>query len=219
MRRTLVVGNLNYSSWSLRPWLALKHAGIDFQTHAIELFVDPAWRDKVLRFSGAAKVPILVDGPLSVHESLAICEYAAELAPESKLWAGDRAMRARGRASGAEMGRGYTNLRNEMSFNARARPTNFRVSPECRAEIERATDIWSASLQSSGGPYLFGHFTIADCMYFPILGRLRTYGVKLDGDALRYDQVMWDNPLVKEWYALARAAPAIPKYDKQLSAC
>lgn len=213
MTRTLVVGSLNYSSWSLRPWLALKHAAIDFRTHLIELFVDPEWRRKVLRFSGAAKVPVLVDGSLSVHESLAICEYAAELAPEAKLWPEDRATRARARAVSAEMATSFTHLRNEMPFNARARAKNFAVSEGARAEVARATEIWSVSLQSSGGPYLFGHFTIADCMYFPLLGRFRTYGVELDGDGLAYQNAMWETPIVKEWYELARTASPIPKYD------
>jgi glutathione S-transferase len=217
MSRTLVIGNLNYSSWSLRPWLALKGAGLDFRTQLIELFVDPEWRRKVLQFSGAAKVPVLVDGSLSVHESLAICEYVAELAPEAKLWPEERATRARARAVSSEMATGYHCLRNEMPFNARARAKDFTVSEGAQAEITRAAEIWSASLQSSGGPYLFGHFTIADCMYFPLLGRFRTYGVKLEGDALAYDRVMHETPFVEEWYELARTAPPIPKYDASIT--
>jgi glutathione S-transferase len=213
MSRRLVIGNLNYSSWSLRAWLALRHAGIDFQVHLIELFIDPAWQQKVLEFSGAGKVPVLVDGALSVHEALAICEYAAELAPEAGLWPADRALRARARAICSEMATGFSVLRGEMPMNARARAVQFVVSAAARAEVTRATEIWSASLQSSGGPYLFGHFSIADCMYFPLLSRFKTYGVTLDGDAHRYDAALWHNPLIAEWYALAQAASPIPKYD------
>ena len=107
----LVVGPLNYSSWSMRPWLVLHHAGAAVKTHEIPLFVGPDWQEQVLSFSGAGKVPVLVDKNLSIHESLAICEYVAELHPEAQLWPADRGLRARGRAISAEMASSFGALR------------------------------------------------------------------------------------------------------------
>jgi glutathione S-transferase len=211
--KRLIVGSLNYSSWSARPWLALTHAGIEFRTHLIELFVDPKWREKLLQFSGAAKVPVLIDGSLSVHESLAICEYVAELAPDAGLWPADTALRARARAISCEMVSGFQTLRNELPTNVRARATRFVPSEQARAEIARVFDIWSASLQSSGGPFLFGHFTIADCMYAPVATRFRTYGIELSADAVRYSEALWQQPAVRQWEQVALQAPAIPTYD------
>lgn len=211
--KRLVVASLNYSSWSVRAWLALKYAGIEFRTHEVGLFVDPEWKQKVLQFSGAGKVPILIDGSLSVHEALAICEYAAELVPAARLWPEARELRARARAISCEMSTNFACLRNEMSMNARARFTLKEVSEGAKWEIARVKDIWSASLQASGGPYLFGHFTIADAMYFPILSRFRTYGVELAGDFASYQATLWETPVVQEWWQLAQSAAAIPKYD------
>ncbi len=215
--KRLVVGSMNYSSWSARPWLALTHAGIEFRMHLIELFVDPRWREKVLQFSGAGKVPILIDGPSSVHESLAICEYAAELAPDARLWPEDRALRARARAISCEMVSNFHTLRNELPTNVRARAKQFAPSERAREEIARVFDIWSASLQSSGGPFLFGDFTIADCMYAPVATRFRTYGIELSADAARYSEALWQQPVVQQWERLAQEAPAIPEYDALLT--
>lgn len=213
----LVIGPLNYSSWSVRPWLALKYSGLNFKPHTVNLFVDEAWKEKLLQFSGAGKVPVLVDGQLSVHESLAICEYVAELAPEAKLWPEERAARARARAISAEMATGFHAVRTEMPMNGRARSLKPSVlSSAAKDEVERITQVWTASLQALGGPYLFENFTIADCMYFPVLSRFRTYGVELSGDALEYSKTIWDHPIVKEWEKLASQSVAIPKYDALL---
>ncbi len=217
MTMRLVVGSLNYSSWSARAWLGLKLAGLSFRTHTIELFVDPRWREKLLAFSGAAKVPVLVDGPLSIHESLAICEYAAELSPGAKLWPESRALRARARAVSAEMVSSFHSLRNELPTNVRGRSEGFPVSDAARADMARVRDIWSASLQSSGGPFLFGEFCIADCMYAPVVTRLRTYRAQLPSDAERYCEATWGHPLVRQWEELARSEPAIPRYDALLA--
>ena len=117
----LVYGNLNYSSWSIRPWLALKHAGLEFRGHDIGLKTAEGWKDRILSFSGAGYVPILVDGSLSIHESLAICEYVAELAPSARLWPEDAKLRARGRAIACEMHSGFSHLRHAMDMNLRGR--------------------------------------------------------------------------------------------------
>ena len=213
----LVCANLNYSSWSVRPWLALKHAGLSFRAHDIGLKTQEGWKDRILAFSGAGQVPVLVDGSLSIHESLAICEYVAELAPEARLWPEDRQLRARGRAISCEMHSGFSRLRQSMTMNLRARATYTPKSPEVDADIARVLDIWRASLSSSGGPFLLGAFSIADCMFFPVVTRFRTYGVSLPDDARAYSAALFELPMVQELEQLARTTPGIPEYDAALS--
>jgi glutathione S-transferase len=212
----LVIASLNYSSWSVRAFLALDHSGASFTTHEIKLKVDPDWKEQILRFSGAGNVPILVDGSLSVHEALAICEYVAELHPEAKLWPDDIALRARARAICCEMASSFAAVRNEMPMNVRARTTRYVPSEAAEREVARVFDIWEASLESSGGPFLFGRFGIADCMYAPMLARFRTYGVDLSASAARYAEAMWEQPSVAKWAALAQDATTISVYDEMV---
>lgn len=212
----LVIAPLNYSSWSVRAWLALDHSGADFKTHEIALFVDPGWREKVLQFSGAGKVPVLIDANLSVHEALAICEYAAERFPAAKLWPDDSSLRARARAVSTEMSTGFVSIRNEMAMNYRGTSSRFSPSDETSREIERVLDIWNASLNTSPGPYLFGDFSIADCMYAPVLSRFRTYGVPLHGQVATWEARIWAQPSVAKWTRLAEKSVAIPRYDSLL---
>ena len=211
----LIVGNLNYSSWSIRPWLALKHAGLEFKTHDVGLKTRDDWKDRILSFSGAGKVPVLVDGALSIHESLAICEYVAELAPTAKLWPEDRQLRARGRAISCEMHSGFAGLRSAMSMNLRATARHTPKSPAVDADIERILDIWRASL-STNGPFLLGDFSIADCMFFPVASRFRTYGVDLPDFARAYSQALFELPFVQELERIAAPQPAIAEYDRYL---
>jgi glutathione S-transferase len=212
----LVCGNLNYSSWSVRPWLALKHSGLDFETHDIGLRTAQGWKGRILSFSGAGQVPVLVDGALSIHESLAICEYVAELAPAARLWPEDRKLRARGRAISCEMHSGFLHLRNNLGMNLRARARRTPSSPETDADIARVLDIWHASLSSNGGPFLLGAFSIADCMFFPVATRFRTYGVALPDFAQAYANALFALPFVQELEALAKDTPSIPEYDAAL---
>jgi glutathione S-transferase len=209
----LVVGNLNYSSWSMRPWLALKRARVEFRTHDIGLKTAQDWKARILAFSGAGKVPILIDGALSIHESLAICAYVAELHPEARLWPEARELRARGRAIACEMLSGFSALRAGMPTNLRARAETPRANARVAADVERVLQIWDASLSSSGGPFLFGDFSIADCMYFPVATRFRTYGVALPDAARRYSAALFALPEVIELEAIAQQAPAIAEYD------
>ncbi len=209
----LVVAPLNYSSWSVRAWLALDHAGAEFKTHEIALFVDPNWRDKVLQFSGAGKVPILIDGNLSIHEALAIAEYTAERFPKAQLWPDDPQLRARARAVSSEMSTSFLNVRNEMPMNYRGRASQCSPSAEASAEIDRILDIWNASLSTSPGPFLFGEFSIADCMYVPVLSRFRTYGLPMQGQVAAWEERIWEQPSVAKWTRLAEQSIAIPKYD------
>jgi glutathione S-transferase len=212
----LVLGNLNYSSWSVRPWLALKHAGLEFRSHDVGMRTQEGWKERILSFSGAGKIPILVDGSLSIHESLAICEYVAELAPEKRLWPVDPQLRARGRAISCEMHSGFSHLREGMGMNLRARSKSTPSSPDIERDIARVLDIWHASLSSSSGPFLLGDFSIADCMYFPVATRFRTYGVKLPADAQSYSDALFALPMVQELEAIAKTTPPIPEYDVSL---
>ena len=213
----LVVGNLNYSSWSVRPWLALKHAGAVFRLHDIGLRTGPDWKQQILAFSGAGRVPVLVDGALTVHESLAICEYAAELYPAASLWPDDAKLRARGRAISCEMLTSFSALRSRLPMNLRARAATTPKHPALDVEIARVLDIWHASLDATGGPFLLGRFSIADCMFFPVATRFRTYGVALPDPARRYCEALFDLPAVPELEQIAAASSAIEEYDALLS--
>jgi glutathione S-transferase len=213
----LVGANLNYSSWTWRAWLALKRAGAEFRLHDVGLKTTPDWKDRILAFSGAGKVPVLIDGSLSVHESLAICEYVAERFPESGLWPNDVALRARGRAISCEMLSGFSALRSGMPANLRARSAHTPSGTALEADIARVFEIWEASLATSSGEFLLGDFSIADCMYFPVATRFRTYGVTLPERSLRYSQALFARPEVVELEALARQAPAIAEYDAALT--
>jgi glutathione S-transferase len=212
----LVCANLNYSSWSMRPWLALKHAGLDFKAHDVGLKTEQGWKERILAFSGAGQVPVLVDGALSIHESLAICEYVAELAPAARLWPEDQQLRARGRAIACEMHGGLSHLRHAMDCNLRGRARSTPKSPQIDADVARVLDIWRASLSSNGGPFLLGAFSIADCMYFPVATRFRTYGVELPEDAQAYSAALFGLPFVKELEQIAQTTPPIPEYDAAL---
>jgi glutathione S-transferase len=212
----LVCANLNYSSWSMRPWFALKHAGLAFKVHDVGLKTEDGWKERILSFSGAGKVPILVDGALSIHESLARCECGAELAPAARRWPVDVKLRARGRAIAAEMHAGFGALRNAMPCNLRGRASRSPRGLDIDADVARVLDIWQASLESGGGPFLLGDFSIADCMYFSVAARFRTYGVELPAAARAYSQRLFDLPLARELEALALTTPPIPEYDAAL---
>lgn len=215
----LVGANLNYSSWTMRPWLALEHAQIPFRFFDVGMKTKPDWKDTILSFSGAGKVPILVDGSLSVHESLAICEYIAELAPAAKLWPDDVKLRARGRAISCEMLSSFSALRSAMPVNLRGRGAVREPKPAVVADVERVLSIWEASLTSSpsGGPFLLGEFSIADCMYFPVATRFRTYGVALPEFAQRYSEALFALPCVQKLHTLADTAEVIAEYEAALS--
>ncbi len=211
---TLVGANLNYSSWTMRPWLALEHAGLPFRFFDVGLKTKDNWKETILSFSGAGKVPVLVDGSLSVHESLAICEYVAELAPQAELWPHDAKQRARGRAVACEMLSSFGALRNAMPTNVRGRGPSHELSAAVRADVERVLAIWEASRATAeGGPFLLGKFSIADCMYFPVATRLRTYGVKLPPFAEQYTEALFALPIAEKLRTLGDAAPAITEYD------
>jgi glutathione S-transferase len=203
----LVIGNKNYSSWSLRPWVALKVFGFDFDEKRIPLDTAGS-KEAILAFSPAGKVPVLVDGKTTVWDSLAILEYVAEKNP--KLWPSAPADRAKARALSAEMHSGFPNLRNHMSMNVRKRYPGKGRTPEVLAEIERIKAMWNEAKK----PFLFGAFTAADAMYAPVVLRFRTYEVELPKAARSYYDAMLELPAMREWIAAAeREAESIPQFD------
>jgi len=204
----LVIGNKNYSSWSLRPWLAMKMAGIEFSDERICLDqVDT--KARILAVSSAGRVPVLVDGELTVWDSLAICEYVNETYAGGRLWPAGRVERARARSVVAEMHSGFTALRGSMSMNIRARlPEKGAAAlgrPEVATDVERITTLWTECLERSGGPFLFGGFSIADAFYAPVVTRFRTYGVPLSGLLSAYSERIFALDPMVEWVAAAAA--------------
>jgi len=196
--RQLVIGNKNLSSWSLRPWLALRVAGIDFDEIAVRLG-EPGTPAAIRRHSPSGKVPCLIDGDLVVWESLAICEYAAELVPA--LWPADRAARAEARAISAEMHAGFTALRQNMPMEVCASRPGAGRTPECEADIARIAAIWESCRAhfAGGGPFLFGTFSIADAMFAPVVWRFNTGAVALPPAAAAWQQTMLALPAMQEW--------------------
>lgn len=204
----LVIGNKNYSSWSLRPWLAMKMAGIEFTEERICLD-QPDTKARILAVSSAGRVPVLVDDGLTVWDSLAICEYVNETYAAGRLWPAERAERARARSVVAEMHSGFTAVRGSMSMNIRARLPDKGAAalgrPEVAADVERITTLWTECLERSGGPFLFGGFSIADAFYAPVLTRFRTYGVPLSGLLSAYSERIFALAPMAEWVAAAEA--------------
>ena len=206
MTLTLYVGSKRYSSWSLRPYVALVHAGAEFETKVIRLD-QPDTKAAISAVSPSSRVPVLHDRDLAIFDSLAICEYVAELYPASGLWPDDRGMRARARAVAAEMHSGFAALRRGMPMDLVGDHTGEGRSPEALVDIERIQDVWSTSLATNGGPFLFGPFTIADAMYAPVVTRFRTYGVELAPVNRAYVETMLALPAMKLWYADAALEP------------
>ncbi len=200
---TLVIGNKNYSSWSLRPWLAMKQAGLDFVEVRIPLDA-PTTYQEIRRYSPSGRVPVLQHGNLTVWESIAICEYVAE-GFATNLWPEDATARAIARSISAEMHSGFANLRQNMPMDCRARLCVLGRNLGMQADIDRITTIWRECREQfgRGGDFLFGHFTIADAMFAPVVSRFVTYDVKLDSVAKDYAEAVWALPAMQEWVAAA----------------
>ena len=196
---TLVIGNKNYSSWSLRPWLVLTHFKIPFKEILIPL-ARPESKAAVLKHSPSGKVPLLKHGKTIVWESLAICDYLADLFPSRNMWPKDKAKRAYGRSIASEMHAGFFNLRKACPMNVRAR-TPVALTPEVAKDVNRITAIWEDGRKKHGksGNFLCGDFSIADAMFAPVVFRFRTYGIPVSGPAKKYMNAMLDLPAVKKW--------------------
>ena len=203
----LVIGNKNYSSWSLRPWLAMKTLGIPFEEKRIPLD-QPNTRQDMLKHNPAGKVPCLIDGKNTVWDSLAILEYLAEKHPQ--LWPADASARARARSVSAEMHSGFTSVRTNMPMNVRNRYPGKGRNAEVDAEIARIDEIWSAAKK----PLLFGAFSAADAMFAPVVFRFRTYEPPLSAASRAYMDAMLALPAMREWIdAAQREAEVLAKYD------
>jgi glutathione S-transferase len=212
---TLVIGNKNYSSWSFRPWIAMKVAGIAF--HEVVISLDAKdFKARVLEISGTGKVPALADGGVHVWESLAILEYLAEKFPAAKLWPSDPSTRAHARAVAAEMHAGFAPLRRACPMNF-WRPVKKReLSGEVLANVRRIEALWTdcRTRFGAGGPFLFGSFGAADAMYAPVVSRFHTYGVDVGAPARAYMAAVMALPAWAEWRAAALQEPWVLPQDE-----
>jgi glutathione S-transferase len=204
MSLTLVIGSKRWSSWSLRPWLALKQAGIPFKEVLIHLR-QPDTRARILEYCPTGKVPVLIDGRETVWDSLAILDYAALRFPDAKLWPTELSAYALAKSISAEMHSGFAAIRRELSMDIGAERPTPGLSDEVQGELDRLQAIWRDARTRFGGagPFLFGRFTNADAMYAPVATRLRTYQVAVDPVSLAYMNTMLALPAMKEWYRAA----------------
>ena len=204
---TLIIGNKNYSSWSMRPWLALKQTGVEFDEILIPFF-QATTSEQIRQHSPSGKVPALRHGSLLIWESLSICEYIADLFPECNLLPQDQHARAISRSISAEMHAGFAPLRQHFPMNCANRITDREITAEVQADVDRILTIWRTCRQEFGaeGGFLFGqHFTIADAMFAPVASRFVTYGVPLDSVSQDYVETLWSFPSMQEWLAAATA--------------
>jgi glutathione S-transferase len=215
MALKLIIGNKNYSSWSMRPWIGLKVAGIPFDEEVISLY-DEGAKAKILAHSPAGKVPILIDGDVRVWESLAILEYLAEKFSGFGFWPSDPAARAHARAISTEMHAGFVALRSECGMNMWRPPAQRALSADAQANIARVQEIWTEARTKygAGGPFLFGKFTSADAMYAPVVSRFETYAIDGAPVVQAYMQAMIALPAWQEWRRAALREPwVIPTFE------
>ena len=197
----LVIGNKNYSSWSMRPWLALRAKNIAFEEIFIPLYTNQADKDRLLSVSRSGKVPALIDGDVTVWDSLSIIEYLAERFPEAGLWPEDRTARAHARSISAEMHSGFMALRNECGMNLHRPIRAVALSADAQANVARIQEIWADCHARYGknGPFLFGTFSGADAMFAPVVHRFRTYAIPVAKDAQPYVDAMMSLAAFQEW--------------------
>ena len=220
----LTILSLAYSSWSMRPWLALTHAGAAFEARSVEYEYLKGVSDGSDSLAARRKLgsvngffPVLrIDGT-PIHESLAICEYVADAFPQARLWPDDAVMRAQARAVSAEMHSGFGALREELPCVIFARVSDFQPGRKTRDDIARIFEIWGECLERSGGPFLFGQFSIADAMYYPVLTRFRTFSIELPGELDSYAQRVESLPAVNQLIQVAKHDARVPEYDNYIT--
>jgi glutathione S-transferase len=206
----IVVGTKKWSSWSLRPWLALKHTGETFKETLVELRHAGTSEAEIAKHSPSWLVPVLKDGDLVVWDSLAICEYLAEKFPAAKLWPDDAGLRALGRSAAAEMHSGFSSLRGECPMALEETPRHVVISEATQKDVRKIVERWNQLLKRSGGPFLVGEWSIADAFYTPVASRFRTYGIHLSdygdtGSAGAYCERLLQTPAFLEWEADSQA--------------
>jgi glutathione S-transferase len=208
---TLVFGTCNYSSWSLRPWLLLRHLGLEFAARQFH-FGTHEFENEVPKLSPTRLVPVLIHGERRIWESLAICEYVSELAG-GRGWPADAGLRATARSVAAEMHSGFQALRADCPMNARVTGRRVPITPPLERDLRRIDAIWSGCRRDNGerGPYLFGDFSVADAMFAPVVLRVRSYGLPLSGLAAQYRDTMLADHHLRDWMqSAARETIVIP---------
>lgn len=208
----LVIGNKQYSSWSLRPWLLMTHFEVPFIEKLVALD-QPNTREEILKFSPSEKVPALIDDEITIWESMAIMEYLSEKYPEKQMWPQDIRQRAWARAISNEMHAGFQTMRNHMPHDLKTKLKSFDLGP-AKNDVQRIQAIWRECLQVSGGPFLFGEFTIADAMYAPVVNRFVTYAVECDVICTAYIQSMLSLPAHALWIQAGQIETLrMPRYE------
>lgn len=215
MAMRLIIGNKNYSSWSFRPWLAMKVAGIAFEEILVPLDA-PDFKARLAAFGGAGRVPLLIDGEIRVWESLAILEYLAEKFPAADLWPRDAAARAQARAIASEMHSGFTSLRSQLPMNIHRPVIPRPLDADAAADVRRIQSIWTESRErfGTGGPFLCGAFGAADAMYAPVVWRFHTYAVDVGTVARAYMTAMMSLAAWREWREAARRETSVLPHDE-----
>jgi glutathione S-transferase len=204
MSLTLIIGNKNYSSWSLRPWIAMKVAGIPFEERVIPLY-EPGSADEIKKYSPTGKVPVLIDGDQHVWESVAILEHLADKFPDKHLWPHDPRARSHARVIASEMHAGFQPLRKACPMNMWLPPKPRAQTPEVIDNAQRIDALWTdcRARFGKGGPFLFGAFGAADAMYAPVVSRFHTYGLNVSHDARAYMDAVMALPAWRQWYDAA----------------
>jgi len=213
---TLVIGNKNYSSWSLRPWILMKQFSIPFSEIVIPLFQDDT-EGKILTHSPAGRAPILKDGNVTVWDTIAIAEYLNEKFPDKELWPKNPEARALARSVSAEMHSSFMDLRNQCPMNVRRKPAPLALTEGTQDDVRRIQDIWNDARArfGQGGPFLFGKFSIADAMYAPVVFRFTRYAIPMNEACRAYANSMLDLPAMKEWIAAGeKESWSIPANDR-----
>jgi len=215
MKPRLVIGNKNYSSWSLRAWFLMREAGIDFDEHRIALDTE-ATGQEIAEFTEAGRVPVLLLDGITVWDTMAIAETLAERWPEKQLWPDDAEMRAHARSVCAEMHSGFGVLRSQMPMNCRAMGRRVSLPDELTSDIDRIIAIWTDCHRRYGeiGPWLFGDFSIADAMFAPVVLRFRTYGINLNESAGIYAQRLLESEVMQEWLAACESEIEVIEQDE-----
>ncbi|MGP0060316.1 MAG: glutathione S-transferase family protein [Beijerinckiaceae bacterium] len=215
MTLTLVIANKAYSSWSLRPWILMRHFGIEFSEIIVPMAQETT-RETMLRYAPTGKCPSLHDGSIAVWDSLAIIEYLAETFPDRAIWPRDKPARAQARALAAEMHSGFMPLRSHLPMNMRRKPAPLALTPDVEADVARIEAAFAAARLDfgAGGPFLFGEFSAADAMFAPVVSRFHTYAVAVSAVTCAYMEAMRALPAFRQWQAEADAEPwHIARYD------